>query len=72
VDLIDRARRLHGSDGVLDDRLAGDLDQLIGDVEANPRTGSTCQDDGQMRNSRKVVTPELYRQISRVRRRRAR
>ena len=48
MDLIDRARRLHGSDGVLDDRLAGDLDQLIGDVEANPRTGSTCQDDGQI------------------------
>jgi hypothetical protein len=45
-DLVDQWRRLERRDGVLDDRLAGDLDELLGDRQTDPRTGATGQDDG--------------------------
>ena len=33
-------------EGVLQDRLAGDLEQLLGDVQADPGPGATGEDDG--------------------------
>ena len=35
-DLVDQRGGLHGRDGVLDDRLARDLDQLLGDAQPDP------------------------------------
>src|SRR5215211_1383977 len=42
-DLVDQRGLLHSGDGVLNDRLAGDFDQLLGNVQADPDARATSQ-----------------------------
>jgi hypothetical protein len=44
-DLVDVGRRLQRADRVLDDRLAGHLDQLLGDGQADARARASGEDD---------------------------
>ena len=45
-DVVDLGRILEDVEGVLQDRLAGHLEQLLGDVQADPGPGATGEDDG--------------------------
>jgi len=42
-DLVDQRRLLHRGDGVFYDRLAGDLDQLLGDIQTDACAGATAK-----------------------------
>ncbi len=44
-DLVDHRVLLHGDEGVLEDRLAGDLDELLGDVQADARADAPGEQD---------------------------
>src|SRR4029453_10860122 len=50
-DLVHEWGLLHRSDGVLDDRLAGNLDQLLGNVQADAGASAARKDHGNIAQS---------------------
>jgi hypothetical protein len=51
-DLVDQRGGVEQPDGVLDDRLARDLDELLGDRQTDPRSRPSGQDDRYVPQSR--------------------